>query len=160
MNSAITTATPPPQETALQESMLRLEAALLSPVVSGELRQWIEAVDESLASFGSKWVEFVNTVLHKQYAQIAKTDTNLLSRVDQMVEEDRHLLADLRHFEKSVKDLAVRARQVEKNEVKVADERLQVEKNGIELILRVKKQQSSATTWLNEDNYRDLGSGD
>ena len=163
MNSAVIkapTLPPPPQEKSLQDSMLRLEAALLAPVVSGELKQWIEVVTESLKTFGSKWVEFVNSVLHQQYAQIAKTDANLLSRVDQMVQEDRQLVADFTLFEQSVNDLADRGRQVQKNEGKVADDRLQVEKDGMDLILRIKKQQAAATTWLNEANYRDLGTGD
>lgn len=159
MNSAISRPQPP-QEKSLQDSMLRLEAALLAPVVSGELKQWTEAVAESLQAFGPKWADFVNTILHQQYVHIAKTDANLLSRVDQMIQEDRQLLADFGHFETSVNDLAARARQAEKNEGKVADDRLQVEKDGMDLILRIKKQQAAATTWLNEANYRDLGTGD
>jgi len=159
MNNTITRPQPP-QEKSLQDSMLRLEAALLAPVVSGELKQWTEVVSEALQSFGSKWVDFVNTVLHQQYVQIAKTDPNLLSRVDQMIQEDRQLLADFGNFETSVDDLAVRAGQVQKNEGKAADDRSQVEKDGMDLILRIKKQQAAATTWLNEASYRDLGTGD
>jgi hypothetical protein len=159
MNTTITRPQPP-QEKSLQDSMLRLEAALLAPVVSGELKQWTEVVNESLQAFGSKWVEFVNTVLHQQYVHIAKTDPNLLSRVDQMIQEDRQLLAEFGHFETRVDDLAVRAAQVQKNEGKAADDRSQVEKDGMDLILRIKKQQAAATTWLNEANYRDLGTGD
>ena len=159
MNDTITRPLPP-QEKSLQDSMLRLEAALLAPVVSGELKQWTEGVAESLQAFGSKWVDFVNLVLHQQYVHIAKTDPNLLSRVEQMIQEDRQLLADFGHFETSVDDLAVRARQVQKNEGKAADDRGQVEKDGMDLILRIKKQQAAATTWLNEANYRDLGTGD
>lgn len=159
MNSTITRPQPP-QEKSLQDSMLRLEAALLAPVVSGELKQWTEVVAEALEAFGSQWVDFVNTVLHQQYAQIAKTDPNLLSRVDQMIKEDRQLLADFGNFKTSVDDLAVRADQVQKNEGKAAEDRSQVEKDGMDLILRIKKQQAAATTWLNEANYRDLGTGD
>jgi len=77
-----------------------------------------------------------------------------------MIQEDRQLLADFGHFETRVDDLAVRAGQVQKNEGKAADDRSQVENDGMDLILRIKKQQAAATTWLNEANYRDLGTGD
>ena len=159
MNATITRPQPP-QEKSLQESMLRLETALLAPVVSGELQQWTEGVAESLEAFGPKWVEFVNSVLHQQYVQIAKTDPNLLSRVEQMIQEDRQLLVDFANFETSVNKLQVRAREAQKNEGKVADERLQVEKAGRDLIFLINKQQATATTWFNEANYRDLGTGD
>lgn len=160
MNGTTITRPQPPQERSLQDAMLRLEAALLAPVVSGELKQWTEAVAESSQAFGSRWIAFVNSVLHQQYVQIAKTDPNLLPRVDQMIQEDRHLLADFGQFQSSVDDLAVRADQVRKNEGKAAEERSRVEKDGIDLILRIKKQQAAATTWFNEANYRDLGTGD
>ena len=133
MTTTITiSSSPPAQEKALQHAMLRLEAALLAPVVSGELRPWTETVRESLMSFGPTWIEYVNGVVHLQYKQIAKTDANLLSRVDQMIQEDRQLLTDFAQFENNVKDLAVRASQVQKNEGKAADNRLQVEagRNG------------------------------
>jgi hypothetical protein len=158
MSSTITK--PLPQEKSLQDSMLRLEAAILAPVVSGELKQWAEVVAESLQTFGATWVEFVNSVLHQQYVQIAKTDPDLLSRVDQMIQADRNMLADFGNFKTKVDDLAVRARQAQKNEAKLTEDRTQVEKEGMDLIIRIKKQQAAATTWLNEANYRDLGTGD
>ena len=158
--TSLITKTQSPQEQALQDSMLRLESALLAPVVSGELKTWSEGTAESLSEFGPAWIEYVNRVLHPQYTQIAKTDPDLLSRVDRMIQEDRQLLADFSQFESSVSDLVRRARQVQQNEGKAADDRIQVEKTGIDLILRIKKQQAATATWLNEANYRDLGVGD
>jgi len=149
-----------PQEQSLQDSMLRLESALLAPVVSGELKSWTASVGEALRAFGPDWVAYVKSVLHSQYSRIAKTDANLLSRVDQMIQEDRQLLTDFGQFESCVSDLARRAEQVQKDESKAADDRTRVEKTGIDLIVRIKKQQAAAATWLNEANYRDLGTGD
>jgi hypothetical protein len=147
-----------PQEQSLQDSMLRLESALLAPVVSGELKSWTATVEESLRTFGADWMAYVKSVLHPQYSRIAKTDPNLLSRVDQMIQEDRQLLTDFARFESGVSDLTRRAEQVQRDESKAADDRAGVEKTGIDLILRIKKQQVAAATWLNEANYRDLGS--
>jgi len=149
-----------PLEHSLQDSMLRLESALLAPAVSGELKSWTATVGEELRAFGPDWMAYVKSVLHPQYSRIAKTDPNLLSRVDQMIQEDRQLLTDFGQFESCVSNLAGRAEQVQKDESKAADDRARVEKTGIDLILRIKKQQAAVTTWLNEANYRDLGTGD
>jgi len=155
-----TTTTLAPAEQALHDSMAHLESALLTPVVSGELESWTQTVAESLKAFGPTWVNYVKSVLHPQYAQIAKVDPDLLPRVDQLVQEDRQLVADFTEFESRVAALASRAAQVRKHESKVADDQEGVEQAGLALILRIKKQQAVAATWLHEANYRDRGVGD
>lgn len=156
----MTTTTLAPAEQKLQHGMSLLEGALLAPVVSGELTSWTHAVLEALNSFGPLWVQYVKTVLHPQYNEIAKTDNDLLRRVEQMIQEDQQLVAEFNDLQQRVEDLAKRAAEVQKHESKLAEDREKVEQAGIALVVRIKKQQSAAATWLYEAQYRERGAGD
>ena len=81
-------------EPVVNEAMTKLETALLTPLVSGELESWVQDVRAAGVELGPALREFLETVLHAQYVQIAKTDEELLSRVEQMIEEDKNLLGE------------------------------------------------------------------
>jgi methyl-accepting chemotaxis protein len=154
------TSTVAPAEQNLQHSMSQLEAALLAPVVSGELKSWTQSVLEALNSFGPLWLQYVKTVLHPQYNEIAKTDNDLLRRVEQMIQEDQQLVTEFNELQQRVEELVKRADEVQKHESKAAEDRENVEQTGIALIVRIKKQQSAAATWMYEAQYRERGAGD
>lgn len=153
-------ATLSPAEQTLQDSMAKLESALLAPVVSGELKSWTESVAEALDAFGPNWVQYVKSVLHPQYMEIAKTDNDLLGRVEQMIQEDQQLVAEFNELQTRVGELSKRAEQVDKHESKAADDREKVEQAGMALVVRIKKQQAAAATWMYEAQYRERGAGD
>ena len=103
---------------------------------------------------------YIPLVLHAQYAEIAKTDPDLLTRVEQMVKEDEALLAEMERFRGDLANLLERVPLVKKDEGKTDEHRLRIEEQGTALVQRVKKQQATASTWLNEAIYRDRGVGD
>ena len=153
-----TTATQSSQSThELTDSLTRLETALLSPVVSGELESWAKTVAETTQQLAHCLPEFLDNVLHPQYALIAKADAELLSRVEQLVAEDKNMLHDLETFRSQADQFVARAAQVKKDEVQLAGHRQTLEQNGIELIVRVRRQRAAADTWMAEANYRDRG---
>jgi hypothetical protein len=149
-----------PVEHALQETMRRFESALLAPVVGGELMTWITGVREAAATFGLDWTRYLRSVLHIQYDEIAKVDPELLHQVDQMVEADELLLEDYANFHESLQELAARASKVASHESRLEAAREEIEKTGIDLVVRIKKQQAAADTWLTEAHYRDRGVAD
>ena len=144
-------------EPVVNEAMTKLETALLTPLVSGELESWVQDVRAAGVELGPALREFLETVLHAQYVQIAKTDEELLSRVEQMIEEDKNLLGEYDGFLVEVETLAARVPSVEKDELKVTDRRAHLETRGNALILRIRKQRAVASTWLSEAFYRDRG---
>jgi hypothetical protein len=141
----------------LTDALTRLETALLSPVVSGELDSWAKAVEEATTALAERLPPYVSNVLHPQYAEIAKTDGELLSRVEQLIAEDQNVLLDLEALRTQVSEFATRATQIKKDEAQVADQRLKLEQKGIEFIVRVRRQRAAADTWMAEANYRDRG---
>lgn len=145
------------EQALLDETLNRLESALLSPVVAGELRNWIANVQQAAATFTMDWTRYLHTVLHTQYAEIAKNDPEMSNTIEKLVATDRELLEQLTRFHENVSNLAARAAQVQWNEGKLADERRKLEEVGIALIVQIKKQRLSAETWLSEALYRDRG---
>jgi hypothetical protein len=141
----------------LNECLTRLETALLAPVVSGELESWSATVQEATKGLSERLPSYLNTVLHPQYAEIAKSDSELLTRVQQLIAEDQNLVLEQAKFDQRVNDFARRASQIKKDEAQTTAERTKVEQEGIALVLRIKRQRAAADTWLTEANYRDRG---
>jgi hypothetical protein len=141
----------------LNDALARLETALLAPVVSGELESWARTVQESTAVLSQRLPNFLHSVLHPQYADIAKTDGELLARVQQLIAEDQNLILEQHAFEQRASDFVKRASLIKKDEAQAAGERTKLEQEGIALVLRIKRQRAAADTWLTEANYRDRG---
>jgi hypothetical protein len=141
----------------LNDALASLETALLTPVVSGELESWAKTVEEAAAALAKQLPEFYKSVLHPQYAQIAKTDAELLTRVEQLIAEDQNVLLEQDAFQSRTKDFANKASQIKKDEGQIAADRAKLEQEGIDLVLRIKRQRAAADTWLGEANYRDRG---
>jgi hypothetical protein len=112
-----------PEELDLKESIDRLERALLTPVLSGEVVQWVKNVQEAAVCLDEAMQPFFNGVLHADYKEIAKSDNELLYRVEQMVAEERKLLERKDHFQQRLQHLADRAPHVHSDEAKVASRR-------------------------------------
>ena len=145
------------EEVVLKEAIERLEQALLTPVLSGEVNSWVIAVQDATASLDEMLQPYLDTVLHSDYSEIAKSDNELLSRVEQMVECEKQLLERKKVFHQSLQHLAARVPKVHSDEAKVADERLNLERQGVELLTELKRLQAAASTWLQEAVYRDRG---
>lgn len=143
--------------TDMNDALARLETALLAPAVAGELDAWARAVQESTATLSQRLPSYLHSVLHPKYADIAKTDTELLTQVQQLIAEDQNLILEQHAFGQRVSDFVIRASQIKKDEAQVTGERTKLEQEGIALILRIKRQRAAADTWQTEANYRDRG---
>ena len=141
----------------LNDTLATLETALLTPVVSGELESWARAAQQAATELEKRLPPYLRSVLHPQYAEIARSDSELLPRVEQLIAEDQNLLLEQSAFCDRMNSFAARAAQVKKDEAQVAVERTQLEQEGIGLIVRIKRQRAAADTWLAEANYRDRG---
>ena len=141
----------------LNTALAALETALLTPVVSGEMEAWARTAQQAATELDRRLPPYLRSVLHPQYAEIARSDAELLPRVEQLIAEDQNLLLDQSAFCDRINTFALRAAQVKRDEAQVAAERDGLEEEGIGLIVRIKKQRAAADTWLAEANYRDRG---
>lgn len=141
----------------LCEALTQAETALLTPLVSGELESWSSTLQEATQLLSERLPGYLKFVLHSEYAEIAKTDPELLPRVEQLIAEDQSLLLEQDSFRTAVNEFVKRAGNIKKDEAQVAAERVKLEQQGLALILRIKRQRAAADTWLAEANYRDRG---
>lgn len=142
---------------ALDETLAKLETALLTPVVSGELKGWLANVRQAAATFAVDWTRYLTTVLHVEYAQIIESDPELSNEIEKMIRTDKQLLDKLAHFHESLHALEKRAEELQWQETKLTPERERLEEMGISLIVQIRKQRTAAETWLAESLYRDRG---
>lgn len=149
-----------PLEVALQDGMIKLETALLTPVVSGELASWTEEVEQTTSEVDRSLHAYTDQVLHKEYEEIGKSDSEMLERVQQMHQEEHAMFEELAAFHKDLDHLAQRAELDHRDEVKMAEHHSRVVKRGNALVLDIKRQCVAASTWLSEAVYRDRGRGD
>jgi hypothetical protein len=141
----------------LNDALAKLETALLTPVVSGELESWARAVQEATETLAQRLPSYLKSVLHPEYAEIARSDPELLSRVEQLIAEDQNVVLEQDAFRSRVNEFARRAAQIKKDEAQVTGERTKLEQEGLALVLRIKRQRTAADTWLAEAHYRDRG---
>jgi len=114
-------------------------------------------VQETWQLVSERLPAYLKSVLHPEYVEIAKTDPELLPRVELLIAEDQKLLLDQDSFRTEANDFAKRAANIKKDEAQVATERSKLEQRGLALILGIKRQRAAADTWLAEANYRDRG---
>ena len=141
----------------LNDALTQAETALLTPVVSGELESWAATLQETTQLLSERLPTYLKSVVHSEYAEIAKSDPELYSRVEQLFAEDQKVLLEQDSFRTEVNDFVKRASTIKKDEALVAAERSKLEQKGLALILRIKRQRAAADTWLAEAAYRDRG---
>jgi outer membrane murein-binding lipoprotein Lpp len=150
----------PADQQALNEALSRLETALLTPVVSGELASWVHAVQQAAGEVGTQLKAYLNSTQRSQYRQIASSDPELLVKVQQLAREDQELLAEFAGLEKNLERLAQLVSAADKDESRAEKHRSELEQQGTATILRIRKQQVATDTWLSEAVYRDRGVAD
>ena len=145
------------QEGALQESLAQLETSLLSPSISGELLEWVANVGKATAELQPRLETYIQDVAHPQYKEIARSDNELLYRVEQAMADDQKLLEGLQSFCSELDSLTRRAPDALKDELMVASLRQDVEKRGTPVVLSIRKHELAVGEWLNEALFRDRG---
>ena len=148
------------EQPALDEALKKLETALLTPVVSGELAGWVQAVKLSSQELGVQLNDFLQSEQRRQYRQIAAEDAELLVRVQRLASEDEELIAAHKEFALSLDKLAEMVSVADRHESRAEEQRSDLEKRGTDLILRIRRHQVATDTWLNEAFYRDRGTVD
>lgn len=143
-------------EGELKSAIDKLETALLTPAMAGELVTWITQVQDSADDLDELFKPCLER-LHSDFTEIAKADNELFSRVEQMVAGEKDLLQMHDEFRRNLQLLATKAPKVFSDEAKVADERLKVEQQGTKLLTELKRLQAAASTWLQEAVFRDRG---
>ena len=153
-----TTHTEPDQE--LKTSLDRFENCLVTPMMAGELVEWVGEVQSAWADISAHVREHVTELHERQYKQISKQDPELLPRIEKLQAEDAALEVDCDEFDRLLHRFAEHAPKFEPDEEKIASHAKALVDDGIEFVTRVRKQEAAVHAWFVEAFTRDCGVAD
>jgi hypothetical protein len=153
-------ATPTTSEDELKTALSAFETSLETPVVSGELTEWLDAVKQAWAELSAK-VHYQAKHDHpRQYEQMSKEDPELLPRVEQLQAEDAAIEQDREKLNQLVSRTTAHAPKLEPDEEKAQHHTKKLIDDGMAFVTRVRKQEVAIQTWFVEAFNRDLGTAD
>jgi hypothetical protein len=145
---------------ALQSALARLETALLTPLVSGELTTWVEnarhALGELEADLWRQWDE----VHPDHFRSIAAQDSEMLPRIEKLRDEDEQVKQAFLRIKQRFDELDVRSQRVEPDEARVGKHLSELTDDALAMILAARKQETAVRTWFVEAFQRDRGEVD
>lgn len=147
----------------LQAALEIFESSLESPVVPGELDQWLTTAGGGLRNLKEALQDRVQHVHPEQLEDIRQQDPELADRVQHLEEVDHKLLKQFDELVRRVEELRSR---LQKNgassglESRVARSVERLGEQGLKFVIDVRKQEAALTTWFMEAFDRDRGIAD
>ncbi len=147
-------------ELELKASLVQFETFLDTPMMAGELVDWVSELRRTWSDF-STYVRRHLTELHPRlYQQISNQDPELLPRTEKLQAEDGEIAKDSDTFDRLVDHFAEHAPRFEPDEEKIANHAKSLVEKGIALVNRVRRQEVAVQTWFVEAFTRDCGVAD
>ena len=147
-------------ESELKEALSAFETSLATPLVSGELADWVESVQKSWAEVSAQIHYHVQELHPRQYDQIAKEDPELLPRVEQLQNEDALIEQEREKLNQIVSRTAEHAPKLEPDEGKAQQHTKKLIDEGMAFNTRIRKHEVAIQTWFMEAFNRDRGAVD
>jgi seryl-tRNA synthetase len=144
----------------LTDPLRRLETALDTPPVPGELRTWAGTLRKTFDETSQDILRQIDTVHRDQFQEIESQNSELLARVEHLREEDhknrewcRSLAVQFAELESNAVRAGADEKQVMEQQQKLLDE-------GLRFVMNVRRQETAIRTWTEEAFDRDTGFGD
>ncbi len=147
-------------DTTWKQEIESLETALATPLIPGELTDWIQTVKQ-FWEIASQTIHKRASELHSwQLQQIGSQDPSLLSQVERLQREGEALLREADEFGRLLDHTAHHATKLERDGTRTNDFLEKLADRGLALIIRVRKQEVALETWFVEAFNRDRGAVD
>lgn len=147
-------------ENELKATLSAFETSLATPVVSGELAEWVGAVEKSWAEASAQVHYEIRHRHPRQYEQMSKEDPELLPRVEQLQGEDAAIEQEREKLSHTVARTAQHVPKLEPDEERAQQHTKKLVDEGMAFIARVRKQEVAIQTWFVEAFNRDRGAVD
>jgi hypothetical protein len=147
-------------ETALRDALTAFETSVTTPVVSGELSDWIEKVKKAWSAASSHISEHSRHLHPEQYQEISEADAALFRQVELLKAEDEAIEHDREKLNQTVSHMAEHLPKFEPDEAKAQPHIKNLMDQGVALVTRVRKQEVAVQTWFAEAFNRERGGGD
>lgn len=148
------------QKERLLNSLAQLETCLETPIVPGGLPKWVGEASEALATVGVQLRLQIEDHHQETFAEIAAQDPELSRRVEEMKAEDCALIDQHEQLLAALAKVCEQAAEGTPTAVIREDDVSAIIEQGLELVIRVRKQEKALTTWFVEAFNRDRGVGD
>lgn len=133
------------------------ETSLNTPIVSGELDEWVAEVQKTWAE-ASVQIQYDTQHLHaRQFQEMTKVDPELLPRVDLLKKEDVGIEQQWEQLKQAITRTAQHLPKLEPDEEKAEKHVKQLVDEGLAFVARVRKQEVAIETWFVEAFNRDRG---
>ncbi len=143
------------------KSLTDFEYSIATPVVSGELTEWVTIALRSCEELGSIMRGELQHLHAEIFARIVRQDINLSSQVEKLRATDEQLaLVDCNEVTAELELLLGMARSAKQDEGKLAIALENTVKRAMSFVVAVRTQETVIATWYSEAFNRDLGSGD
>jgi len=147
--------------TRFRDALQKLEKALATPAIEGELAEWGRAVQEAWDEAAACIRASVDVAHRKQMKEIAETDPEMFKRVEEIDKEDNEIRRLLHNFDNDVPRVTRALPIAEKDPAaRVNEEQAKLVNEGLAFVSRVRKQDVVVQTWLLEAFNRERGAGD
>jgi hypothetical protein len=146
-------------ENALKDALTSLETTLATPVISGELADWIKGVQKAWTEASGQIHYSVKHSHPRQFEEIGSADPELLPRIEQLQAEDTAIEEDRERFATSIKRSTEHIPKLEPDEGKAQQHTKKLVDEGMAFITRVRTQEVAIQTWFVEAFNRDRGAG-
>jgi hypothetical protein len=144
----------------LTDPLRRLETALDTPPVPGELRTWATTLRKTFAGTTHEILEQIEHVHPEQFVEIEQQNSELLARVTALREEDRKNRDWCRSLESQFADLEANAVRAGADEKQAMDQQQKLLEEGLRFVMNVRRQEMAIRTWIEEAFDRDTGLAD
>jgi len=135
----------------------RFETAANTPLVSGEMEQWLDALDDALTQAQAAVDENILQMHGPQLASIRREDQELLRQVEVLQREDTEIAEAVRAIRARVPVLKAMVERIEPDEKRAETAVADLCDQAAQLVARIRKQETALRTWLQEAFTRDRG---
>jgi hypothetical protein len=147
-------------QTPLRESLDKLEVALTTPIIAGELADWLLELRTHWDDASARLHAALDQDHPRQYQQISKEDQEMFAIVEKLQAEDAAIAEESESFGRLLARVAEHAPKFKPDEEKLLHHTEALLNAGLALIVRIKKQEVALQTWFIEAFTRDRGIAD
>ena len=142
---------------SFQNLLQQWENCFATPIISGELRNWCDHLQQATDEVRMRLRQRMDEAHEQGFSQIMAEDIALASQVEQLKEADQALWEDFENMHKKVTALRDQVIEEGTETDKLHLAAKTVADRGLEMVVRLRKQETALATWLAEALQRDRG---
>lgn len=145
------------REEAFHGVLEHLEVAAGTPMVPGEMENWLQEVDGALAKLQSSFEEQLRESHAPQLRSIKREDSEMFRHVEELQQEDAAITESIATLQARAGVLKPMVQRIEPDEKRAELAITELGEQALQLVSRIRKQETALRTWLQEAFTRDRG---